>query len=138
MKSSNVTNRIRSFDAPEIPEPVQSAMEAARNASSSLFNELRTRASDVYEESTTSQISSLVDKYKGPDSLSRPEIELEVDKYKGPKQLFDQRGSRVEKYKGPDDAQRQIFIMPELDTDAIQAVINARRNFLMRNANENK
>jgi hypothetical protein len=147
------TNRFRNFEGPEIPERAQNAIETAQNASSS-FSELRDKASDLFEGSKTSPISSLVDKYKGPDSielpqrstrvdkyqgpdsLSRPEIESEVEKYKGPKQLFDERGSRVEKYKGPDDAKRQIF--PQPDVDGIIAAQKAKDDSLRKKINENK
>src|SRR5262245_2721537 len=71
-KQKGVTNRIRSFDGPGIPEQVKDATEAARNASATLSNNLRNLFPDAFEESTTSRLSSLVDKYKGPDSIELP------------------------------------------------------------------
>jgi hypothetical protein len=62
------------------------------------------------------ELESKVEKYKGPDSIQRPQIESEVEHYKGPKSLpgEPQIESRVEKYKGPDSAEKQIFELPPL------------------------
>src|SRR5262245_32229844 len=133
------TNRIPSIHVPNVALPDQAldAFQGARNAASSLEG-LRGSSSDVFETSETPGISSLVEKYKGPDSLKRPEIESEVAKYKGPKQPFDERGSRVEKYKGPDSAQRQIFIVPEPDLDVAAAIRSAASSFSLFKDHEDK
>jgi hypothetical protein len=142
------TNRFPSFQVPEsVLDKVQDAVEIAQNGAASLENKLRGIASDAFETSSAPRISSLVEKYKGPDSielpqrssrvdqyqgpdsLKRPEIESQVEKYKGPKSLFDERGSRVEKYKGPDSAGRQIFILPRATADIIADLQNADDSF---------
>ncbi|HSE43209.1 MAG TPA: hypothetical protein VLH08_20795 [Acidobacteriota bacterium] len=62
-----------------------------------------------------SEIESRVDKYKGPDSLQRPEIESPVNKYKGPDSLPSEPKieSPVNKYKGPDSTNLNLFPLPE-------------------------
>ncbi len=69
-----------------------------------LLGDVSSAVSGFSSDPDTSRARTSADKYKGPDSLKRAEIESEVEKYKGPKSIFDERGSRVEKYKGPDSA----------------------------------
>ncbi len=150
MKTTNNIPGIQRFDIGSVLDQAQDAVESARNGAFALGNRLAAAAAaaaDAFETSSTPRISSLVEKYKGPDSIELPqrssrvdqyegpdsaklpEIESKVEKYKGPKSLFDERGSRVEKYKGPDSAERQIFILPQATADTIAAIQNAADSF---------
>ena len=67
------------------------------------------------------EIESKAEKYKGPDSIQRPKIESEVSKYKGPDSLPQEPKieSEVSKYKGPDSTNKNIHIFPEVDLENI-------------------
>jgi hypothetical protein len=96
-----------------------------------IFGSLRGFLNEA-RSSSTPQISSRVEKYKGPDSIELPKIESKVDRYTGPdfierprpeSKVEDYKGpktlpeepkieSRVDHYKGPDSLNRGSFEIP--------------------------
>ncbi len=72
------------------------------------------------------EIESKVEKYKGPDSIQRPKIESEVSKYKGPDSLPQEPKieSEVNKYKGPNSTNKNVYIFPEVDFENLPGPYN--------------
>ena len=75
------------------PQPTQNPdeyVDLIRNGADDFvanFGRVRQGHEDPNEESTEPKTSSRVEKYKGPDSLKRAELESQVDQYKGPKRI---------------------------------------------------
>jgi hypothetical protein len=117
-----ITNRFpgSNLNPPEIPESVQNIVNNREELASSIAP-----TPDIPSRENKGGRGSRVDKYEGPDTVLRPEIESKEDSYKGPKVIIREPliKSRVKEYKGPDSINDSN--VPPIP-DAVTNIVNNR------------